>query len=89
MRLFLGNLPFTVESAPGSGEMVPMTREFLYAWIEKWGITVLSATLVTPDAGPLYGFANVPKEQGSTAIRLLDGKILGGNKITVRLAQGK
>lgn len=77
MRLFIGSLDHTAEEAT------------LREWLEKWGLTVMSLTFVRPDTGGPYAFCNVPKEQGSTAIRLLAGKAFAGRVISVREAQGR
>lgn len=89
MRLFLGSLPYTVLGSPGNPEMVPVTETLLQAWIERWGIMVLSLTLKIPETGAPYAFVNVPKEQGPKAIAMLDKKLLGGKTITVREARSK
>lgn len=61
------------------------TREGLEERLGKLGITVMSCSeLIRPESGFPYAFVNVPPEQGVTAIKLLDKRVLFGREIRAR-----
>lgn len=78
MKLFVGNLPFTVDGPQ------------LQAMFEEAGFTVDSANVITDrETGRSRGFGFVETPDGQAAIDAMAGKDLGGRELTVNEARAR
>lgn len=77
-RLFLGNVPNAASETEISN------------WIQSYGFTVACVDIITDrNTGGRRGFcfaSLVDKKEADSAVRLLNGKVMGGRVITVNHA---